>query len=149
MADVSDSEFEELPECEPAWLRRHRATACRRRLLAAGYSPLPVNGKAPPIPGWQDTAATNDIISTWEDKYPDATNTGVLTSNTPAIDMDVSNSAVADEVQQIVERMIGFLLFGAVSRVLSVEFGSHQLDVTGAYRRAIGRTRERDRTGHT
>ena len=68
MAGVSDSEFEELPECEPAWLRRHHATAYRRRLLAAGYSPLPVNGKAPPVPGWQDIVATNDIISAWEDK---------------------------------------------------------------------------------
>ena len=107
MAGVSDSEFEELPECEPAWLRRHRATACRRRLLAAGYSPLPVNGKAPPVPGWQDIVATNDIISAWEDKYPDATNTGVLTGNTAAIDIDVLYPAVADELQQIAERMIG------------------------------------------
>ena len=107
MADVFDSEFEELPECEPAWLRQHRATACRRRLLAAGYSPLPVNGKAPPAPGWQDIVATNDIISAWEDKYPAATNTGILTGNTPAIDIDVLNSDVADELQQIAERMIG------------------------------------------
>jgi len=107
MAGVSDSEFEQLPECEPAWLRRHRAAACRRRLLAAGYSPLPVNGKAPPAPAWQDIVATNDIISAWEDKYPDATNTGILTGNTPAIDIDVLNSDVADEVQQIAERLIG------------------------------------------
>jgi hypothetical protein len=107
MAGVSDSEFEELPECEPAWLRRHHATAYRRRLLAAGYSPLPVNGKAPPVPGWQDIVATNDIISAWEDKYPDATNTGILTGNTPAIDIDVLDSDVADEVQQIAERLIG------------------------------------------
>jgi hypothetical protein len=107
MAGVSDSEFEELPECEPAWLQRQRATACRRRLLAAGYSPLPVNGKAPPVPGWQDIVATNDIISAWEDKYPDATNTGILTGNTPAIDIDVLDSDVADEVQQIAERLIG------------------------------------------
>jgi hypothetical protein len=107
MAGVSNSEFEELPECEPAWLRRHRATACRRCLFAAGYSPLPVNGKAPPVPGWQDIVATNDIISAWEDKYPDATNTGILTGNTPAIDIDVLDPAIADELQQIAERMIG------------------------------------------
>jgi hypothetical protein len=107
MAGVSDSEFEELEECEPAWLRRHRATACRRRLFAAGYSPLPVKGKAPPVPGWQDIVATNDIISAWEEKYPDATNTGILTSKTPAIDIDVLDSDVADELQQIAERLIG------------------------------------------
>jgi hypothetical protein len=104
---VSDSEFEELPECEPAWLRLDRATAYRKRLLAAGYKPLPVNGKAPPIPGWQDIVPTTDIITGWEDKYPDATNTGVLTRNIPAIDIDVLDSAVADELQQIAERIIG------------------------------------------
>jgi hypothetical protein len=107
MIDVSDSDFEELPECEPAWLRRRRATAYRRRLLASGYSPLPVNGKAPPISGWQGIEATNDDISAWEHKYPDATNTGILTCNTPAIDIDVLDPPVDDELQQIAERMIG------------------------------------------
>jgi hypothetical protein len=33
MTDINDNEFEELPECEPAWLRRHHATVCRRRLF--------------------------------------------------------------------------------------------------------------------
>jgi hypothetical protein len=70
MVDVSDSEFEELPVCEPAWLRRQCATVYRKCLRAAGYSPLPVNGKAPPIPGWQDIAATDDIIITWEESTP-------------------------------------------------------------------------------
>jgi AAA domain/Bifunctional DNA primase/polymerase, N-terminal len=107
MAGVSGSEFEELPEREPAWLRRHHATVYRRRLLAHGYLPLPVNGKAPPIPGWQDIAPTDDIINNWEHKYPDATNTGILTRNTPAIDIDVLDSAVADELQHIAERTIG------------------------------------------
>jgi hypothetical protein len=107
MAAVSDIEFEELPKREPAWRRLDRATAYRKRLLAAGYKPLPVNGKAPPIPGWQDTVPTNDIIIRWEDKYPDATNTGVLTRNIPAIDIDVLDPAVADELQQIAERIIG------------------------------------------
>jgi hypothetical protein len=107
MPSVSDGEFEKLSECEPAWLRRHHATVYRKRLLDAGYSPLPVNGKAPPIPGWQDIAPTDDIMSNWEHKYPDAMNTGILTRNTPAIDIDVLDSAVADELQQIAERTIG------------------------------------------
>ncbi len=107
VAGVSDSEFEELPECEPAWRRLDRATAYRRRLLAAGYKPLPVYGKAPPIPGWQDIVATNDVIGEWEYKYPDATNTGILTSTTPAIDIDVHDPAVANELQEIAERMFG------------------------------------------
>ena len=106
MADELD-EFEELPECEPAWMRLDRATAVRKRLLASGYLPLPVNGKAPPIKGWSDIEATNTIIDRWTYEYADATNTGILTRTTPAIDIDVLDPGVADELQQLVERMIG------------------------------------------
>jgi hypothetical protein len=107
VVDDSDNEFEELPEREPAWMLLNRATAYRKRLLAAGYSPLPVNGKAPPIAGWQDIEATNNIISAWEYKYADATNTGILTRTIPAIDIDVLDPSVADELQTIAEQMIG------------------------------------------
>ena len=106
MADDLD-EFEELPECEPAWQRLDRATAVRKRLLASGYLPLPVNGKAPPIKGWSDIEATNTIIDRWALEYADATNTGIITRTTPAIDIDVRDPAVADELQQLAERMIG------------------------------------------
>jgi hypothetical protein len=107
MADVSDNEFEDLPVREPAWMLLARATACRKRLLAAGYSPLPVNGKAPSIPGWQDIQATNEQINAWEDKYTNATNTGILTRVTPAIDIDVLDPIIADELQELAERLIG------------------------------------------
>jgi AAA domain/Bifunctional DNA primase/polymerase, N-terminal len=107
MADVSDNEFEELPLREPTWMILRRATACRKQLLAADYSPLPVNGKAPPIIGWQDIQATNELINSWEDQYADATNTGILTHTTPAIDIDVMDPDVADELQQIAELMFG------------------------------------------
>jgi hypothetical protein len=106
VADDFD-EFEELPECEPAWMRLDRATAVRKRLLAAGYIPLPVNGKAPPIAGWQDIQATNILIDKWAYEYTEATNTGILTRTAPAIDIDVLDPAVADELQQLAGRMIG------------------------------------------
>jgi hypothetical protein len=107
MTDVSDHEFEELPVCEPAWMPLGRATARRKQLLAAGYSPLPVNGKAPPLAGWQDVQATNELINVWKDKFDDATNTGILTRTTPAIDIDVLVPAVADELEKIAQQMIG------------------------------------------
>jgi AAA domain/Bifunctional DNA primase/polymerase, N-terminal len=99
--------FEELPEREPAWMLRDHATAYRMRLLTAGYSPIPVNGKAPPITGWQDIEATKALIDGWADKYADATNTGILTRTIPAVDIDVLDDAVADELQAIAERIIG------------------------------------------
>ena len=88
MADDVD-EFEELPECEPAWMRLDRATVYRKKVLAAGYLPIPVNGKAPPIQGWSDVRATDGLIDRWADQYPGATNTGIITAYTPAIDIDV------------------------------------------------------------
>jgi hypothetical protein len=107
MANDADDEFEELPECEPAWMLMARATAYRKRLLVAGYLPIPVNGKAPPIPGWQDIQATDVLIAGWADKYADATNTGILTRTAAPVDIDVRDPAVADELQGMAERMIG------------------------------------------
>jgi hypothetical protein len=107
MSDISDTEFEELPPREPAWMAASRATACRKRLLAAGYSPLPVNGKAPPIVGWQHIKPTMVMIEGWETSCAHATNTGILTRNTAAIDIDVLDPVGADELQQLAERMIG------------------------------------------
>jgi hypothetical protein len=94
-------DFEELPEHEPAWQRLERATACRKRLLAAGYLPLPVNGKAPPIEGWQDIEATNKIINTWESKYSDAINTGILTRTIPTIDIDIMHPDAAAAIEAL------------------------------------------------
>ena len=107
VADVSNNEFEELPIRDPAWMVLCRATAYRKQLRAAGYSPLPVIGKAPPINGWQDIQATEDAINSWEDKCASATNTGILTRITPAIDIDVLDPTVADELQRLAEHMIG------------------------------------------
>ena len=98
---MDDAEFEELPEIEPSWLRLQHATTLRKRLLAAGYMPLPVNGKAPPIPGWQDIVATRKLIDTWERRYPDATNTGVLTDISPAIDIDIMHPDAAAAIEAL------------------------------------------------
>jgi hypothetical protein len=98
---VNDSDFQELPEHEPAWLRLERATAYRKRLLRAGYRPLPVNGKEPPIKGWQDIAATDKIIDSWATQYDEATNTGVLTRTTPTIDIDITNPDAAAAIETL------------------------------------------------
>src|SRR5262245_33782837 len=62
----------------------------RRALLAAGFSPLPLRGKKPAFDGWQKKLETNDEeIRLWDSMWPDATNTGILTKFTPAIDIDI------------------------------------------------------------
>jgi hypothetical protein len=98
---VNDADFQELPGQDPSWLRLQRATACRKLLLKTGYAPLPVNGKAPPFQGWQDIAATNKIIETWETKYPDAASTGILTETTPAIDIDIMHPEAAAAIEAL------------------------------------------------
>jgi len=106
VADDAEN-FDELPERDPAWLVLDRATAYRRQLLAAGYLPLPVNGKAPPLYGWQNIAATDAQVEEWEAKYADATNTGILTRANPAVDIDVLDPAVADELEEIAKQILG------------------------------------------
>jgi hypothetical protein len=62
----------------------------RRALKRNGYSPIPVNGKAPVIDAWQKKLQTNDReIELWSMEWPRATNTGTLTQRTPAIDIDI------------------------------------------------------------
>src|SRR5262249_26019712 len=96
-----------MPAHEPAWMRLDRIADYRKQLLAAGYQPLPCNGKAPPIKGWSDIQATDKIISNWNDQYPDALNTGILTRFTPAIDIDVTDEEVAEELEALAEEVVG------------------------------------------
>ena len=128
---MNDADFEELPEQDPSWLRLQRATACRKLLLKAGYAPLPVNGKAPPFNGWQNIAATNKIIETWETKYPDAASTGILTETVPAIDIDILHPDAAAAVEALAR--------AAQKQLLAIAAG--HLDDAERCRTAIARTR--------
>jgi hypothetical protein len=76
------------------------ATAKRLKLLRAGFSPLPLYGKEPPIygknnstkglTGWTDLGPiTPEMIDMWAKTWPDATGTGVIAKDTPAIDLDI------------------------------------------------------------
>jgi hypothetical protein len=95
------NEWEEVPQGERLWQIHDRIIAQRKRLLTAGFWPLPINGKVPTIPGWQDIAATPTLIDRWTDQWPDATNTGVLTRNTPAIDIDIMHPEAAAAVEDL------------------------------------------------
>jgi hypothetical protein len=98
---VNDTEFEEVPEFEPAWMRLQRATKRRKLLLKADYLPIPVNGKAPPFSGWQDIAATDRIIEKWESEFADAVSTGILTRTVPALDIDLMHPDAAAAIEAL------------------------------------------------
>lgn len=90
-----------------SWERLDDAIQARKKLLRAGFLPIPTVGKAPPMPGWQDVVATEADIDGWFYSYDDAFNTGVLTKYTPAIDIDVLDPTVAAEIEHLLWEMIG------------------------------------------
>jgi hypothetical protein len=75
----------------------------RHRLKAAGYSPIPCEGKRPPMKGWDEKInANDDEIQLWSRLYPLATNTGVFTRLVPTIDVDILAPEAAKAVEMLV-----------------------------------------------
>jgi AAA domain-containing protein/bifunctional DNA primase/polymerase-like protein len=95
------------PQREASWQIMDRATAQRKLLLAGGYVPIPINGKAPIMPEWQKQQPTVGDIAKWPQLYPSAFNTGILTRGTPTVDIDVHDAAVVDELRASLRGMVG------------------------------------------
>jgi putative DNA primase/helicase len=85
----------------------------RRTLVAAGFTPIPLFGKAPPafgkngakkgLGGWQRLeAVTPEQIDMWARDWPDAINTGILCKYTPALDLDLLNEQAAIAAEDLV-----------------------------------------------
>lgn len=88
--------------------------AIRKRLLANGYAPLPLNGKACYVKGWSFAAIDEDFIKAHERKAA-WSNTGLRCDNLIAADIDVANAQLADLVEHVVEHHLGkteFCRFG-------------------------------------
>jgi hypothetical protein len=84
-----------------------RSELTSRRLLLShrGFAPIPVNGKEPMPMAWQKKLTTTDAeIKQWEREFPHAINTGMLTCNTPTIDIDILNRDAAVEVEKLAQR---------------------------------------------
>jgi hypothetical protein len=76
----------------------------RRRVLAAGFNPIPLAGKLPVLKAWQKHDGVSDLeISTWSTRYPLATNTGILTATAPALDIDILDPDAAAAVEALVK----------------------------------------------
>ena len=85
----------------------------RRTLVAAGLTPLPLFGKAPPsygkngakkgLGGWQHLdGVTSEQIDGWARDWPTAYNTGILTRFAPALDIDICNEAAVIAIEEAV-----------------------------------------------
>jgi hypothetical protein len=80
------------------------ATLCEMRvgLKRAGYLPLPIAGKRPPMVEWQTLDATEDAIRLWSTRFPHATSTGILTRLVPTLDLDITVPDAAAAVEALV-----------------------------------------------
>ena len=77
-------------------------TEARLRLLEFGYEPTPDTGKQTFLPGWQSRQITSKEICGWPTKFPNANNTGIRTTVSPAVDIDVLDQTVADAIERTV-----------------------------------------------
>ena len=91
-------------------------TERRLLLVRAGFTPLPLFGKVPPICGKNTNAETlfgwdglhtitTEMLAMWQRSWPDARNTGVLTRLMPTLDLDLLNEdAIRAAKDLVIER---------------------------------------------
>ena len=86
---------------DPSW-----TLSARQILLKNGFTPTPLVDKRPVLDGWQNSNPTVQDIAAWPQTHPRATNTGLLTALTPAVDIDVLNEEVANILHNWVRKII-------------------------------------------
>ena len=108
----------------------HATTAQRLQLIRAGYAPIPLYGKEPPVyktkgkygnnehgglTGWQTMhAVTPEQVRMWEKTWPDAYGTGLLSRSVPAGDIEILNPEAADAIEALAREHFeerGYMLF--------------------------------------
>ena len=85
------------------------STEARTRLVQNDYVPIPCNGKAPVLKEWQKRTETSaGDIDIWAKTYPNATNTGILCTHCPTLDVDILDPDAVDAAVRLVhERFEG------------------------------------------
>jgi hypothetical protein len=77
-------------------------TALRLQLRAAGFSPLPAQGKKPPMQGWSEKFDTTDAeIRLWPKTWHLAHNTGILAKFAPGLDIDIKVPEAAQAIEAL------------------------------------------------
>jgi Bifunctional DNA primase/polymerase, N-terminal len=75
----------------------------RLALRAAGHAPVPACGKAIYLQEWSTKgAASAEEVASWSVDHPDWSNTGVLCSRTPTLDIDLSYPEAAEATADMV-----------------------------------------------
>ncbi|MGU3492925.1 AAA family ATPase [Xanthobacteraceae bacterium A53D] len=79
----------------------------RHHLIESGYTPIPVRGKRPMITGWSSLQPDHQQVAQLVHAHPDHTNTGLLTGDVVAIDVDVLDQETATRIQSLVRALPG------------------------------------------
>jgi hypothetical protein len=82
-------------------------TELRLELKRAGYSPVPIVGKIPPVNGWTTMADSEDAIRAWPTAHRWASNTGLRTRYTPGVDADITDIAASREIYHLTREFFG------------------------------------------
>jgi Virulence-associated protein E/Primase C terminal 2 (PriCT-2)/Bifunctional DNA primase/polymerase, N-terminal len=79
----------------------------RLHLRKVGFHPIPVEGKAPHIEGWQNKFdSTADEIRLWTKSWHLAHNTGILAKFAPALDIDIMIEPAAEAVEMLAREFL-------------------------------------------
>ena len=88
-----------------------QATQTRIALLKAGFCPIPFvcGEKRPIIRSWQHLTGSIDeaYIIGWQEKYPNATGTGVLAGHLRVIDVDVTKPELIEPIKESIHKITG------------------------------------------
>ena len=88
-----------------------QATQTRIALVKAGFCPLPFacKEKRQVIRNWQRLAGSIDeaCIIGWQEKYPNATGTGVLAGHLIVVDVDVTKPELIEPIKAAIQKIIG------------------------------------------
>jgi hypothetical protein len=83
-------------------------TDFRAHLVVNGYAPLPCSGKACYLTGWQTKTNTSaDEVKLWSSLHPHWTNTGMLCTHCPTLDIDVLDPDAVDAAVALVQEKFG------------------------------------------
>ena len=75
----------------------NKVTELRLKLFDNGFTVVACAGKQPVVENWPALVGTltREMIQSWETKFPQAHNTGVVAKNAPALDIDFTDPEAA------------------------------------------------------
>lgn len=79
------------------------------RLMSKGYAivPIAVGKKTPGFDNWQKSRSSKNQLKEWLNDGHEHSGVGILTKNTPAIDLDIRDETIALEAEAKVREIVG------------------------------------------